>query len=70
MHLSTNSSSNVNYEIAVKFAKLHLVRQSGRGTVHSRPHKIFLQFQGLWTLLSKITEGVALTPLSILHKTH
>jgi len=50
-------------------AKL-VVRPSGRGTVHSRPHKIFLQFQGLWTLIDKIREGVALTPLSILHKTH
>ena len=47
-----------------------LVRPSGRGTVHSRPHKIFLQFQGLWTLLNKIRDGVALSPLSILHKTH
>jgi len=35
-----------------------LVRPSGRGTVHSRPPKIFLQFQGLWTLLNKIREGV------------
>ena len=47
-----------------------LVRPSGRGTVHSRPHKIFLHFHDLWTLLNKIRECVALSPLSILHKTH
>ena len=47
-----------------------LVRPSGRGTVHSRPHKIFWHFHDLWTLLNKIREGVALSPLSILHKTH
>ena len=45
-----------------------IVRPSG--TVHSRPHKIFLHFHDLWTLLNKIREGVALSPLSILHKTH
>jgi len=32
--------------------------------------KYFLQFHDLWTLLNKIREGVTLTPLSILHKTH
>ena len=32
--------------------------------------KYFLQFHDLWTLLNKIREGVALSPLSILHKTH
>ena len=47
-----------------------LVRPSGRGTVHSRPHKIFLHFHDLLALLNKIREGVALSPLSILHKTH
>ena len=47
-----------------------IVRPSGRGTVHWRPHEIFLQFHGLSTLLNKIREGVALSPLSILHKTH
>ena len=31
--------------------------------------KYFLQFHDLWTLLNKIREGVALSPLSILHKT-
>ena len=30
--------------------------------------KYFLQFHDLWTLLNKIREGVALSPLSILHK--
>jgi len=30
--------------------------------------KYFLQFHDLWTILSKIREGVALSPLSILHK--
>ena len=49
---------------------LALVRPSGRGTVHSRPHKIFLHFHDLWTLLNKIRAGVALSPLSVLHKTH
>jgi len=33
---------------------LLIVRQSGRGTVHSRPHKIFLHFHDLWTVLNKI----------------
>ena len=47
-----------------------IVRPSGRGTVHSRPHKTFLHFHDLSTLLNKIREGVALSPLSILHKTH
>ena len=47
-----------------------LVRPSGRGTVHSRPHKIFLHFHDLSTLLNNIREGVALSSLSILHKTH
>ena len=47
-----------------------VVRPSGRGTVHWRPHKIFLHFHDLSTLLNKIREGVALSPLSILHKTH
>jgi len=47
-----------------------IVRQSGRGTVHWRPHKIFLHFHHLWTLLSKIREGVALSPLSIFYETH
>ena len=47
-----------------------IVRPSGRGTVHSRPHKLFLHFHDLSTLLNKIREGVALSPLSILHKTH
>jgi len=42
-----------------------IAQQSGRGTVHSRPHKIFLHFHDLWTLLNKIREGVALSPLSI-----
>ena len=32
--------------------------------------KYFLQFHDLSTLLNKIREGVALSPLSILHKTH
>ena len=50
--------------------KLRIVRPSDRGTVHSRPHKIFLHFHDLLTLLNKIREGVALSPLSILHKTH
>ena len=50
-------------------AVAELVRPSGRGTVHSRPHKIFLHFHDLWALLNKIREGVALSPLSILHKT-
>ena len=49
---------------------LTLVRLSGRGTMHSRPHKIFLYFHDFWALLNKISEGVALSPLSILHKTH
>ena len=48
----------------------NIVRPSGRGTVHSRPHKIFLHFHDLSTLLNNIREGVALSPLSILHKTH
>ena len=47
-----------------------IVRPSGRGTVHWRPHKIFLHFHDLSTILNKIREGVALSPLSILHKTH
>ena len=47
-----------------------LVLPSGMGTVNSRPHKIFLHFHDLWTLLNKIREGVALSPLSVLHKTH
>ena len=47
-----------------------LVRPSVRGTVHSRPHKIFLHFHDLSTILNKIREGVALSPLSILHKSH
>jgi len=47
-----------------------VVRPSGRGTVQSRPHKIFLHFHDLWTLLNKIREDVALSPLSVLHKTH
>ena len=51
-----------------KFNVFLIVRPSGRGTVHSRPHKIFLHFLDLWTLLNKIREGVALSPLSILHK--
>ena len=38
----------------------YIVRPSGRGTVHSRPHKIFLHFHDLSTLLNKIREGVAL----------
>ena len=42
---------------------LTIVRRSGRGTVHWRPHKIFLHFHQLWTLLSKIRESVALSPL-------
>jgi len=49
---------------------LLIVRPSGSGTVHSRPHKIFLHFHDLWTILNKIREGVALSLLSILHKTH
>ena len=32
--------------------------------------KYFLQFHDLQTLLNKIREGVTLSPLSILHKTH
>ena len=44
---------------------LTIVRRSGRGTVHWRPHKIFLHFHQLWTLLNKIREGVALSPLRI-----
>ena len=47
-----------------------VVRRSGRGTVHWRPHKIFLHFHQLWTLLSKIREGVALSLLRIFYKTH
>ena len=47
-----------------------VVRPSGRGTVHSRPHKIFLHFHDLWILLNKIREGVVLSFLNILHKTH
>ena len=39
-----------------------IVRPSGRGTVHSRPHKMFLHFHDLWTLLNKIREGVAQSP--------
>jgi len=31
-----------------------IVRPSGRGAVHSRPHKIFLHFHDLLTLLNKI----------------
>ena len=54
----------------VLFGMYVLVRPSGRGTVHSRPHKIFLHFHDLWTLLNKIREGVAPSPLSVLHKTH
>ena len=52
------------------YGKPVIVRPSGRGTVHSRPHKIFLHFHDLSSLLNKIREGVALSPLSILHKTH
>ena len=49
-----------------------IIRPSGRGrpTVHSRPHKIFLHFHDIWTLLNKVREDVALSPLRILHKIH
>jgi len=58
------------YPCWVLFPRKHLVRRSGRGTVHWRPHKIFLHFHQLWTLLNKIREGVALSPLRIFYKTH
>jgi len=62
-HLSLES---VWYNFALLFGLIsELVRRSGRGTVHWRPCKIFLHFHQLWTILSKIREGVALSPLSI-----
>ena len=42
----------------------NIVRPSGRGTVHSRPHKIFLHFHDLWTLLNKI-RAVSYTHLTL-----
>jgi len=59
-----------NLRFAERWIKCILVRRSGRGTVHYRPFKIFLHYHQLWTLLSKIREGVALSPLRIFYKTH
>ena len=57
-------------QVDIRVSHKQLVRPSGRGTVHSHPHKIFLHFHDLSTLLNKIREGVALSTLSILHITH
>ena len=68
---ATNAFDRINYcklfSLLIKrgLPACVIVRPSGKGTVHSRPHKIFLHFHQLWTLLNKIREGVALSPLRI-----
>ena len=47
-----------------------LVQALEGGTVFYRVHNIFLLFLDIWTLLNKISKGVALTCLGNFHKSH